>query len=92
MTNDDAVLPDDMLDADELDADELGAGGGADQCGPAASGILHCLKMLAEEATALHLPRTLDALQRAMAACAAEAANPLAMLMEMERPAGARLH
>ena len=65
MTDDLADLQDGGLDADES----------ADECGPAAEGILRCLQMLADEATALRLPHTLEALHRAMAACAVEAAE-----------------
>jgi hypothetical protein len=39
---------------------------------PTARGIVQCLRMLAEEAVALGLPRTLDALQAAMQVCAGE--------------------
>ena len=59
--DDDSGFPD-PLDPDTPDSD-------AD---PTARGIMQCLRMLAEEATALGMPRTLDALQAAIAACAAE--------------------
>jgi hypothetical protein len=39
---------------------------------PTARGIMQCLRMLAEEAATLQMPRTLDALQAAITACAAE--------------------
>lgn len=39
---------------------------------PTAQGIMQCLRMLAEEAASLGLPRTLDALHAALNACAAE--------------------
>ncbi len=42
------------------------------QCDPAARAILHCLRMLAEEAGSLSMPHTSAALTRAMQACAAE--------------------
>jgi hypothetical protein len=44
----------------------------ADPTRPTAAGILHCLRMLAEEAAALNLAGTLDALRVAMVVCAAE--------------------
>ena len=39
---------------------------------PSASGILHCLRMLAAEAALLRLDRTLDALFVAIETCAEE--------------------
>jgi hypothetical protein len=39
---------------------------------PTAQGIVDCLRMLLEEAGALHLQRTRQALQAAMAICSAE--------------------
>lgn len=39
---------------------------------PTARGIVQCLRMLAEEAAALGMARTLDALHAAINACAAE--------------------
>ena len=65
MTNDDADLQDSIVDAD----------GVADECGPAAEGILRCLQMLADEAAELRLPHTVEALHHAIAACAVEAAE-----------------
>lgn len=41
---------------------------------PTASGIVQCLRMLAEEAAALNLPRTQGALQAAIEVCALEGA------------------
>ena len=40
------------------------------------SGILHCLRMLAEEAGELLLPETAQALRVAMTVCSAETAAP----------------
>jgi len=57
--DDDTGFPD-VPDASDTDSD------------PTARGIMQCLRMLAEEAAALGMPRTLDALQAAIAACAAE--------------------
>jgi flagellar motor switch protein FliM len=62
---------------------------------PAAAGILRCLEMLAEEATTLKLPQTLDALHRAMAVCAVEAVevtDKASLLMSLPRPPDATLH
>jgi hypothetical protein len=42
---------------------------------PTAQGIVDCLRMLLEEAGALHLQRTRQALQAAMAICSAERAE-----------------
>ena len=39
---------------------------------PSARGILDCLRMLTDEATALRLADTVDALRAAIAVCAAE--------------------
>ena len=78
-------LPDGTSETDES----------VEDCHPAAGGILRCLEMLAEEATALDLPRTLDALHRAMAACAVEAVettNGNRLMTAMQRPAGTTLH
>ena len=41
-------------------------------CEADATGILHCLRMLAEEAASLRLTRTLAALRQALDVCAAE--------------------
>jgi hypothetical protein len=57
--DDDSGFPD-QPDISETDSD------------PTARGIMQCLRLLAEEATTLGMPRTLDALQAAIAACAAE--------------------
>ena len=85
-------MTDDLADQQDvaLDADEP-----ADECGPAADGILRCLQMLADEAAALRLPHTLEALQNAMAACAVEAAEIAEAsrgLAGTERPAATTLH
>lgn len=42
---------------------------------PSASGIVHCLRMLAAEAALLQLDRTLDALFHAIETCAEERAS-----------------
>ncbi len=60
-----------------------------DDTAPSAAGILHCLRMLAEEAAALRLNATLAALRAAIAACAAEA-PPAAPISGP--PAGVALH
>ena len=57
--DDDTSFPD-FLDAPETDSD------------PTARGIVQCLRMLAEEAAALGMGRTLDALQTAINVCAVE--------------------
>lgn len=44
-------------------------------CDATADGILQCLQMLAEEAAALNMPRTLEAIQRALAVCQEEGAE-----------------
>jgi hypothetical protein len=44
-------------------------------CEADATGILHCLRMLAEEAASLRLMRTLAALRQALDVCAAEKVN-----------------
>lgn len=78
MKEDEAPRLDNPDDADDAAAD----------CGPSAEGILRCLQMLADEAATLGLPRTLEALNRAQAACAGETSDGLVT----QRPAGARLH
>jgi hypothetical protein len=45
-------------------------------CDATASGILQCLRMLAEEAASLHLTRTLTALRDAIETCVAERTEP----------------
>jgi hypothetical protein len=45
-------------------------------CDATATGILQCLRMLAEEAAMLRLSRTLDALREAIETCAAERVDP----------------
>ncbi len=46
------------------------------RCEATATGILQCLRMLAEEAASLHLTRTLVALRNAIDACASERLDP----------------
>ena len=41
-------------------------------CQADARGIMHCLRMLAEEAASLRLERTCEALRQALETCAAE--------------------
>jgi hypothetical protein len=57
--DDDSFFPD-FLDTQDADSD------------PTARGIVQCLRMLADEAAALGMARTLDALQAAMTVCAVE--------------------
>jgi hypothetical protein len=57
--DDDSFFPD-FLDAQDADSD------------PTARGIVQCLRMLADEAAALGMARTLDALQAAISVCAVE--------------------
>ena len=78
MKDDEGTRPEDMDEADDAAAD----------CDPSAAGILHCLEMLADEAATLGLPRTLEALCRAQAACAAETSDGLVT----QGLTGARLH
>jgi hypothetical protein len=59
---------DDQVDFDYMDDSPL-------HDDTTAIGILQCLRMLAEEATALGLPRTLTALQAALDTCVAESAE-----------------
>ena len=82
-------LPEGTTDADEGPEECR-----PEECHPAAGGILRCLEMLADEATALCLPRTLEALHQAMAACAVEAAEIAERNRHaaLRRPAGATLH
>ncbi len=56
-----------MVDDDLPAAEE-----GVPECDPTAKGIVQCLRMLAEEAEAIGLPQTLDALRLALQVCAAE--------------------
>ena len=75
---------------DSIDADDP-----AEDCRPAAEGILHCLEMLAEEAAILRLRGTLQALHHAIAACAVEAvkvADSQAGRADLARPGTATLH
>ncbi len=51
-------------------------------CDATATGILECLRMLADEAASLQLGRTLTALHEAIVVCAAERFNPLADMDE----------
>ena len=44
----------------------------ASETDPTARGIVQCLRMLAEEAAAIRLPRTLEALRQALEVCAQE--------------------
>jgi len=44
----------------------------AEECGPTAEGIVHCLRMLATEAASLNLARTLAAIEEAMQTCQVE--------------------
>jgi hypothetical protein len=48
-----------------------------DRTGPSATGILHCLKLLAQEAATLNLIRTLSALEDALEAAAVESGNEM---------------
>ncbi len=57
--DDDSGFPD-FLDSPDADSD------------PTARGIVQCLRMLADEAAALGMARTLDALQAAISVCAVE--------------------
>lgn len=57
--DDDSCFPD-FLDAQDSDGD------------PTARGIVQCLRMLADEAAALGMARTLDALHAAIGICATE--------------------
>lgn len=67
---------------------------------PTAGGIVQCLRMLADEAVALGLDRTLTALRTAIAVCAAEGgaveatatADPGSGTAMLTRPAGTTLH
>ncbi len=56
---------------------------------PSAQGIVECLRMLADEAAALRLDRTLTALLTAMDVCATEC---LAGEVPQAAPFGATLH
>ncbi len=58
----------------------------------AATGILHCLRMLAEEAATLRLTRTQAALLEAIEICAAERADPRLELEESMTHAYRVLH
>lgn len=62
------------------------------QCDPAARAILHCLRMLAEEAGSLSMPHTSEALTRAMRACAAESPPPQGRPDIAAAPPGTALH
>ncbi len=67
----------------------------AADCRPNPEGILCCLHMLAEEAAELNLTQTLNALKRAMGACAVETMamdEHDALLMALERPSDSHLN
>lgn len=55
------------------------------------SGILRCLEMLADEALALRMQRTLDALLEALDTCTSEMTDDEGFV-NLARPRGARLH
>jgi hypothetical protein len=57
-----------MKGPQSMDEDDLRSSA----CEADATGILHCLRMLAEEAASLRLTRTLAALRQALDVCAAE--------------------
>jgi len=62
---------------------------------PNPEGILCCLHMLAEEAAELNLTQTLEALKRAMGACAVETMamdDHDVLLMGLERPSDSQLN
>jgi len=62
--DDDSGFPD-FFDAPDFDAPDADGD-------PTATGIVQCLKMLAEEAASLGMARTLDALQATIKVCATE--------------------
>ncbi len=78
--DDESSFPD-FPDAIEADSD------------PTARGIVQCLRMLADEANALGMPRTLNALQMAITVCSAEG-DPLddADDPRLRVPGNSRLH
>jgi hypothetical protein len=72
-----------------------GAGEDADEAelnGATASGIAHCLHMLADEAATLQLGRTLRAIRRAIEICSAEGALDIPEDIPLAAPAGVMLH
>lgn len=77
-----------MADAFEFEDFEDAEGA---ECDPTPRGIVQCLRMLAQEAATLRMARTLEALQSAIATCAAEGdgtAEPAALIV----PPGTTLH
>ena len=62
-----------------------------DDCDATGSGILRCLEMLADEAVALRMQRTLDALLEALDACTAEMGDDDSFAT-LVRPPGSLLH
>jgi hypothetical protein len=67
--NDDALPPDGLFA--DLDSDL------AAEPGASSTGIIQCLRMLADEAGSLHMHRTLAALRDAMQICTTEGARSL---------------
>lgn len=61
----------------------------AERAQPSAEGILECLRMLAQEASALRLADTVEALRTAIAVCAAESEPAV---ISIRTPPGAMLH
>jgi hypothetical protein len=57
-----------------------------------ATGILHCLRMLADEAASLHMTRTLAALQEAIQTCAAERSRRCRTVPQVPEQRLRRLH
>ena len=55
-------------------------------CEATATGILQCLRMLAEEAASLQLMRTLSALREAIKTCADEHDDPLGFDLDLTGP------
>jgi hypothetical protein len=60
-------------------------------CEATATGILQCLRMLADEAASLQLTRTLDALREAIKTCADEHPDPFDCEFESAAPEAARV-
>jgi hypothetical protein len=78
------------MDDDTNFADFLDGDGDGD---PTARGIVQCLKMLADEAAALGLGRTLSALETAMKVCVGESDSDDADEdLTVRPPAGTLLH
>ena len=63
----------------------------SDDCDATGSGILRCLEMLADEAVALRMQRTLDALLSALETCTSEIIEDDAVVA-LNRPPGTLLH